>query len=659
MSSSIPKAFQCPISFELMKDPVMGTDGHTYERRHIETWLRSNPKSPMTRQPMNIADLKPNYALRSMIDEYLLGVSSSTATAPAAVSTETDANVKVMHGQGCASVVSEKKEAMPSILIMILDSSGSMDSPADNKPRTETAVNFTRRDLVKHSVRAVMAMLHERPNTQLCLLHFSDATRVLLPTTKLGKSPLGLQAANDAIDALPATGGTNIWDGLRFGLAEAKRCAELYPDANVQVMLLTDGEPTPDYSPPGGIAAAFASKMKDMPHNVVVNCFGFGYNLDTNLLDQLCTAGRGLYGYIPDSSMVGTVFINFCSHVLSTVALHVEAEGLHVPHLQSQIPFLVSSPTSVAPTGVDPAAIPTHDCLKAMEMIIHATQTKEKDFRYIHGWIQTVIEGYEGDAKAFLQALQEDILHEDDNKGQLMKAVSTAAWFNSWGKNHLLSYRRALILQACVNFKDVALQLFRGPLFKEIQEMGTAKFIDLPAPTPTGYNAYGGAPISTIQMSQFVAADGGCFSGESLVELEGGMMKYAKDCVKGDILSNRSVIRCVVRTKLNNHVKMVQLSEGLVITPWHPVVHPESEDRNAWQFPCHLTGEVTYTFQDAFYDFVVDGDHQWAMIDGFKVAMLGHGMAYNDVIRHPYYGTQEVIRVLEKKEGWEDGLVDL
>jgi hypothetical protein len=162
-------------------------------------------------------------------------------------------------------------------------------------------------------------------------------------------------------------------------------------------------------------------------------------------------------------------------------------------------------------------------------------------------------------------------------------------------------------------------------------------------------------------MSQFVAADGGCFSGESLVELHGGIIKPAEECVKGDILSNGSVIRCVVRTKLNNHVKMVQLSEGLVITPWHPVVAPTAMqvDRNAWQFPCYLTGEVTYVFRDAFYDFVVDGKDQWAMIDGYKVAMLGHGMTCNDVIRHPYYGTQEVIRVLEKKEGWEDGLVDL
>jgi hypothetical protein len=335
------------------------------------------------------------------------------------------------------------------------------------------------------------------------------------------------------------------------------------------------------------------------------------------------------------------------------------APGIVVPHLESGFPQLIRASHVKHIDDHSPVA----ECLKAMEMIIHATETKEKDFRYIKGWIEVCLTKVkEGEGRDFLLALLEDIEHDDPNKGQLMKAVSTAAWFNSWGKNHLLSYRRALIRQVCMNFKDAALQLFRGTLFKEIQEMGTKLFIDLPAPQPTGYSAYGGAPsVSTINMSNFMAANGGCFSGESLVELHGGIIKPAEKCVKGDVLSNGSVIRCVVRTKLNNHVKMVQLSENLTITPWHPVVAPSAMqgDPNAWQFPCYLTGEVTYVFHDAFYDFVVEGKDQWAAIDGYKVAMLGHGMAYNDVIRHPYYGTQEVIRVLESKEGWVDGLVDL
>jgi pyridoxal/pyridoxine/pyridoxamine kinase len=30
----------CPISMQLMTDPVMADDGHTYQRDAIETWIK-------------------------------------------------------------------------------------------------------------------------------------------------------------------------------------------------------------------------------------------------------------------------------------------------------------------------------------------------------------------------------------------------------------------------------------------------------------------------------------------------------------------------------------------------------------------------------------------------------------------------------------------
>jgi len=48
----------CPITQEPIKDPVFAPDFHTYERSALEQWLRTNPTSPMTRQPMRLEDLK-------------------------------------------------------------------------------------------------------------------------------------------------------------------------------------------------------------------------------------------------------------------------------------------------------------------------------------------------------------------------------------------------------------------------------------------------------------------------------------------------------------------------------------------------------------------------------------------------------------------------
>ena len=48
----------CPITQEPIKDPVLAPDFYTYERSALEQWLRTNPTSPMTRQPMRLEDLK-------------------------------------------------------------------------------------------------------------------------------------------------------------------------------------------------------------------------------------------------------------------------------------------------------------------------------------------------------------------------------------------------------------------------------------------------------------------------------------------------------------------------------------------------------------------------------------------------------------------------
>lgn len=50
-----------------------------------------------------------------------------------------------------------------------------------------------------------------------------------------------------------------------------------------------------------------------------IHVFGYGYELDTKLLSEIAQVGNGTYAYIPDCSMVGTVFVNFMAAALSTV----------------------------------------------------------------------------------------------------------------------------------------------------------------------------------------------------------------------------------------------------------------------------------------------------------------------------------------------------
>lgn len=53
-----------------MADPVFATDGHTYERQHIERWLATKLISPKTGEELKTADVFPNHSMRRQIIEW-------------------------------------------------------------------------------------------------------------------------------------------------------------------------------------------------------------------------------------------------------------------------------------------------------------------------------------------------------------------------------------------------------------------------------------------------------------------------------------------------------------------------------------------------------------------------------------------------------------
>ncbi|KAG1337887.1 protein spotted leaf 11 [Cocos nucifera] len=64
----IPDDFRCPISLDLMSDPVIVATGQTYERACIEKWLASGHDTcPKTQQRLSNMSITPNYVLRSLI----------------------------------------------------------------------------------------------------------------------------------------------------------------------------------------------------------------------------------------------------------------------------------------------------------------------------------------------------------------------------------------------------------------------------------------------------------------------------------------------------------------------------------------------------------------------------------------------------------------
>lgn len=64
----VPKDALCPITQMSFEDPVVCADGHSYERRAIETWFaRGHRTSPVTNCQLPYTTVVPNHALRNLI----------------------------------------------------------------------------------------------------------------------------------------------------------------------------------------------------------------------------------------------------------------------------------------------------------------------------------------------------------------------------------------------------------------------------------------------------------------------------------------------------------------------------------------------------------------------------------------------------------------
>ncbi|MBA0733054.1 hypothetical protein Gogos_017102 [Gossypium gossypioides] len=66
-----PEEFKCPLSNQLMRDPVILASGQTYDRPFIQTWLNAgNRTCPRTQQVLSHTILTPNHLIREMISQW-------------------------------------------------------------------------------------------------------------------------------------------------------------------------------------------------------------------------------------------------------------------------------------------------------------------------------------------------------------------------------------------------------------------------------------------------------------------------------------------------------------------------------------------------------------------------------------------------------------
>ena len=334
VAAVVPTGYICPITNDLMFEPVIDPEGNSYERSAILEWLHSNKVSPITRSPLDASKLVPNRALKEAIELFkvnnpLYGLPTSLVGGQAqVVGVEVDDALRVVTQRNDDYILvsvganSKVEPTTPcwSDICCVVDVSGSMGSEVQLKSSTGINESFgiSQLDLVKHAVKTIIQCLTDKD--RLSLVSFSYTGKVIFDLLVMDAS--GKAFALKKLDELDADGGTNLWDGLLKGLEVMGAASACH--RNSTFFLLTDG--VASSSPPKGIIPVLKNYISEKLQgnlSCTINTFGFGYDLDSDILQQISYEGNGTYAFIPDGSFVGTIFINAMSNFLTTAAKDV------------------------------------------------------------------------------------------------------------------------------------------------------------------------------------------------------------------------------------------------------------------------------------------------------------------------------------------------
>jgi hypothetical protein len=599
MTTEIPHAFICPITLAIMNDPYSDIDGNSYERDAIFNWVSIHNNSPITRNPMHVSDLVPNRALKTLIDEYR-GVTNTS---------------NIVEAQGPTVL---KRD--PITLILIADTSGSMVEICNNANSTER-MNFTRLDLVKHTLKTVTESLCEHDH--LGLVEFNSSARALTPITPLNK--VNKDILNGKIDSLRADGGTNIWDALRVSIELAKAYKT---DNTIYLLLFTDGESNND--PPRGIIETLIKYLGDTPQlNIKIGTYGFGNNINSNLLYDISRVKGGIFSFIPDSTMIGTVFINSLAHLMTQT--------------NTQIPNTI---------------------IDTVRRVIKARLGLDNINDNVINLL-TFLNKFSNDT--FADSVISDCSETNsDSDGQIAKAMETR-YFDKWGKHYLYSVLSAYKNRLCLNFKDKGVQHFKTPDFEREQEFIENIFINMTPPVPSGrsyddYGGYGGnnnnAVSSAVFSTTFYNRQGGCFLEDTMVKTvtnRGGFLFIPVGEVKPGVQlvtpSGIAIVKCVLKLKYSGTVSRLNKT---ALTSYHPVYFKDEK----WFFPANSDRFTEEYVENVYvYDYILDKHHVVELGDIFATTLI-HGRS-GDVIGHSYFGTNKFQNDLMHHPGWATGYIQL
>jgi len=278
-----------------------------------------------------------------------------------------------------------------------------------------------------------------------------------------------------------------------------------------------------------------------------------------------------------------------------------------------------------------------------------------------------------------INGLFADLVGMGELGGRMTKAVSTIERFNRWGQHYLRSITRSHHIQLRTNFIDVGLQVYGGPTFVNQQDEGGKIFIQLPmvmskqprydnfANIQNNNAAVNNPPPPIDNTVYYGGGGGGCFHESCFVNVmtsEGKEVKTILSKVKkGDKvividngMKNFAQVICVIKINLDQNERLIEFpSTGLKITKKHPIWL-----NNKWQLPIDIANnsnlaKIIEKSSNVVYNFILEHSHV-LIVNDMECVTLGHGIKE---AFHPFYGTSEVIDVIKKSSGYENGFVQV
>ena len=680
-----------------MNDPVSEPDGgHTYERSAIEKWIMKNGTSPMTRKILKTDDLNSNIILKKSIDsirekisEEQLKIESRIVDSEMKVFTDTlkDTTIKASQKDNNLLIkvdVPNVDKRPPVDIVLCIDVSGSMgtDAPIKGNDGKSTSYGISVLSLTVAAAKTILKTLGEEDN--ISIVTYTDKADTLFTDcqcTEQNKSTIETE-----LDRLTPQCSTNIWDGLKTSLDILRLNSP--PNKMKVIKLLTDG--VPNVEPSRGHEYALNKYFNTHDFKCMINCYGFGYSLQSDLLDNISKiSGGDGYSFIPDSSLLGNVFIHGISNFFTTAAINVKlniiCEDGEV--LEENINSIKYGRSKNIIMGVDKP-------VKKVELIHNgmklSTELYEMIDEYyyeqlyrckVYNLIDDLIKMKKFNDKGFKTSLENLILEITFNnevkdseyiknilfdlEGQVKESLNMTTegrkkdFFTRWGIHYLRSLKTAYENEICNNFKDKGVSNFTGELFEQLRDEVSDIFDSMPPPKRNSVvDNYRGSfqspvtqPLQGIAtMASYNLASGGCCTGDSRIRMSDNSFKKVEELNIGDeVISidtksgkqvfQTGVIKNIIITKCDKKEKLVQLDD-LKITPYHPIIE-KGENGCNWVYPKDL-GIIEEFECSEVYTFILD-NRQSVLIEDYIFVTLGSGLSDNEIVQHYYFCSDRVV----------------